>query len=278
MTRYDPAAIEPAWQQYWADHETFRAVADDRPKFYSLCMFPYPSGKGLHVGHPLSYTAVDIVARYKRMKASRSSTPWAGRLWSACRRAAMKTGGTPGITGSHRQLHHPVTRLGFSFDWSREVSTCEPEYYRWTQWLFLALRVGSGIPGRGSGELVPCAGLVLANEEVVDGRYVETGDPVERRMMKQWMLKIRPTRSGCSTTSTTSTPEGILEMQWIGRSEGAEAVRHRRGDASFVVTPPGPTARPPTAGARHKLVIHHHHERGEVDTTSRGQEPVTTGR
>ena len=230
MSRYTPADIEPRWQQYWADHDTFKAVEDpEKPKFYALCMFPYPSGRGLHVGHPLSYTAVDIVARYKRMNGFSVLNPIGFDSFGLpAERAAMRTGEHPAkitreaISNFTTQL----TRLGFSFDWSREVSTCEPEYYRWTQWLFLKLyEQGLAYLAEVPVNWCPAQGTVLANEEVVDGRYVETGDPVERRMMKQWMLKITAyAQRLLDDLDDLDWPEGILEMQrqWIGRSEGAE--------------------------------------------------------
>ena len=251
MSRYTPADIEPRWQQYWADHDTFKAVEDpDKPKFYALCMFPYPSGRGLHVGHPLSYTAIDIVARYKRMQGFSVLNPIGFDSFGLpAERAAMRTGEHPAkitreaIANFTRQL----TRLGFGFDWSREVSTCEPEYYRWTQWLFLKLyEQGLAYLAEVPVNWCPAQGTVLANEEVVDGRYVETGDPVERRMMKQWMLKITAyAQRLLDDLDDLDWPEGILEMQrqWIGRSEGAEVRFDIDGqDGHFIVY----TTRPDT--------------------------------
>ena len=271
MTRYDPAAIEPAWQQYWSDHETFKAVADDRPKFYSLCMFPYPSGKGLHVGHPLSYTAVDIVARYKRMKGFSVLNPMGFDSFGLpAERAAMKTGEHPAkITREAiANFTTQLTRLGFSFDWSREVSTCEPEYYRWTQWLFLKLyEQGLAYLAEVPVNWCPAQGTVLANEEVVDGRYVETGDPVERRMMKQWMLKITAyAQRLLDDLDDLDWPEGILEMQrqWIGRSEGAEVRFDIDGrDANFVVY----TTRPDTLFGATYCVLAPEHDLVDAITT-----------
>ncbi len=251
MSRYDPSVIEPRWQARWAEEKTFRAVEDpDKPKYYTLCMFPYPSGSGLHVGHPLSYTAVDIVARYKRMKGFSVLNPMG---WDAfglpAERAAVREGRHPAdITKENvANFKHQLLRLGFGFDWEREVSTSSVDYYRWTQWIFLKLHEqGLAYLAEVPVNWCPAQGTVLANEEVVDGKYVETGDPVERRSMKQWMLKITAyAQRLLDDLEGLDWPDGVLEMQrqWIGRSEGAE-VRFDVADSedSFVVY----TTRPDT--------------------------------
>ena len=186
---YDPGTIEPRWQKYWADNKTFR-VEDTytKPKYYVLSMFPYPSGAGLHVGHPLSYTAVDIVARYKRMKGFNVLNPMG---WDAfglpAERAAVREGRHPrditreNISNFRRQL----LQLGLSIDWDREVNTSAEDYYRWTQWIFLKLHErGLAYLAEVPVNWCPSEGTVLSNEEVVDGKYVENGAPVERRLMK----------------------------------------------------------------------------------------------
>jgi leucyl-tRNA synthetase len=251
MSRYDPSVIEPRWQARWAEEKTFRAVEDpDKPKYYTLCMFPYPSGSGLHVGHPVSYTAVDIVARYKRMKGFSVLNPMG---WDAfglpAERAAVREGRHPAdITKENvANFKHQLLRLGFGFDWEREVSTSSVDYYRWTQWIFLKLHEkGLAYLAEVPVNWCPAQGTVLANEEVVDGKYVETGDPVERRSMKQWMLKITAyAQRLLDDLEGLDWPDGVLEMQrqWIGRSEGAE-VRFDVADSedSFVVY----TTRPDT--------------------------------
>ena len=250
MTRYDPAELEPRWQQHWETHGTFFADEDpEKPKYYVLCMFPYPSGSGLHVGHPESYTAVDIVARYKRMKG-----------FSVLNPIGFDSFGLPAERAAQRENRHPaeitreriayfreqMQRLGFSFNWEREISTCEPDYYGWTQWIFLKLHEqGLAYLAEVPVNWCPAQGTVLANEEVVDGRYVDTGDPVERRMMKQWMLKITAYAERLlDDLDGLDWPEGVLEMQrqWIGRSEGAEVTFQVDGGGSFVVY----TTRPDT--------------------------------
>ena len=251
MSRYRPADIEPRWQQHWEENKTFRSVEDpSRPKFYALCMFPYPSGSGLHVGHPESYTAIDIVARYKRMCGFSVLNPMGFDSFGlAAERAAVRESRHPAeITRENiANFRHQLRKLGFAFDWDREVSTCEPDYYKWTQWIFLKLHEkGLAYLAEVPVNWCPAQGTVLANEEVVDGRYVETGDPVERRMMKQWMLRITAYAERLiDDLEGLDWPEGVLEMQrqWIGRSEGAEVRFAVDGaDEGFVVY----TTRPDT--------------------------------
>ena len=246
---YDHQGIEKKWQARWAEQGTF-VVAEEagKPKYYVLCMFPYPSGSGLHVGHPESYTAVDIVARYKRMNGFNVLNP-----------IGFDSFGLPAERAAQRSNRHPaeITRenivyfrkqmqeLGFSFNWEREVSTCEVDYYHWTQWIFLKLHEqGLAYLAEVPVNWCPAQGTVLANEEVVDGRYVETGDPVERRNMKQWMLKITAyAQRLLDDLDELDWPEGVLEMQrqWIGRSEGAEVrfpIADHDGDFTVYTTRP----------------------------------------
>ena len=228
--RYDPATIETKWQDYWEENHTFDAVEDpNKPKYYVLSMFPYPSGAGLHVGHPLSYTAVDIIARYKRMTGHAVLNPMG---WDAfglpAERAAMRENRHPAEITAERIAYFKkqLMRLGFSFSWDREVSTTDVDYYKWTQWIFLKLHErGLAYLEEVPVNWCPAQGTVLANEEVQDGKYVETGDPVERRLMRQWMLKITEYAERLLTDlDGLDWPEGVLEMQrkWIGRSEGAQ--------------------------------------------------------
>ncbi len=250
MSRYDPAQIEPRWQQHWKEQGTFVATEDpEKPPYYVLCMFPYPSGSGLHVGHPESYTAVDIVARQRRMRGFNVLNP-----------IGFDSFGLPAERAAQRENRHPaeitreridyfrtqMQRLGFSFNWEREVSTCEPDYYRWTQWIFLKLHEqGLAYLAEVPVNWCPAQGTVLANEEVVDGRYIETGDPVERRVMKQWMLRITAyAQRLLEDLEGLDWPEGVLEMQrqWIGRSEGALVRFEVEGGGEFKVF----TTRPDT--------------------------------
>ncbi len=276
---FRPADYESHWQTYWDENKTFKAEIDpSKPKYYVLGMFPYPSGKGLHVGHPESYTAIDIVARYKRMQGFSVLNPMG---WDAfglpAERAAMRTGEHPAdITRENiARFKHQLTRLGFSYDWDREISTCEPDYYKHTQAIFLKLyEQGLAYLAEVPVNWCPAQGTVLANEEVVDGRYVETGDPVERRMMKQWMLKITAyAQRLLDDLEGLDWPEGVLEMQrqWIGRSEGAE-VRFDIGghDASFVVY----TTRPDTLFGASYCVLAPEHPLVPTITTEAQREAV----
>jgi leucyl-tRNA synthetase len=248
---YGPKSIEPKWQQYWEQNATFRVDVDrSKPKLYVLDMFPYPSGAGLHVGHPEGYTATDIFCRYKRMRGFNVLHPMG---WDAfglpAERYAMRTGVHPSITTRRNieTFRGQIKRLGFSYDWSRELSTTDPDFVRWTQWIFLKLHErGLAYQAEVAVNWCPAQNTVLANEEVKDGRYVETGDPVERRLMRQWMLKITAyTDRLLEDLEDLDWPEGIKAMQrnWIGRSEGAEVTFCVDGSsASFKVF----TTRPDT--------------------------------
>ncbi|MBY5553341.1 leucine--tRNA ligase [Rhizobium leguminosarum] len=227
---YDPKTIEPKWQAYWADHHIFRAEIDPaRPKFYALDMFPYPSGAGLHVGHPLGYTATDITCRYKRMRGFNVLHPMGWDSFGLpAERHAMRTGVHPDITTQRNieTFRGQVQRLGFSYDWSREFATTDPAYVRWTQWIFLKLfEKGLAYQAEVAVNWCPAQNAVLADEEVKDGRYVETGDPVIRRRMRQWMLRITAYADRLlQGLDGLDWPENLKIMQrnWIGRSEGAE--------------------------------------------------------
>ena len=204
-------------------------VDPTKPKFYVLDMFPYPSGEGLHVGHPEGYTATDIVARYKRMCGFNVLHPMG---WDAyglpAERYAVRTGVHPAITTKRNieTFRAQVKRLSFSYDWNRELSTTDPRYVRWTQWIFAKLfERGLAYQAEVPVNWCPAQGTVLANEEVKDGKYVETGDPVEKRLMRQWMLKITAYADRLlEDLEELDWPDGIKAMQrdWIGRSEGAD--------------------------------------------------------
>jgi leucyl-tRNA synthetase len=228
---YDPKIIEPRWQKYWDEQRTFRVTEDPtRPKYYVLDMFPYPSGAGLHVGHPEGYTATDILARWKRMQGFNVLHPMG---WDAfglpAERAAEREGLHPAVITARNtdNFRRQIKRLGFSYDWEREVNTSTPDYYRWTQWIFLRL-MERGLAYRAEIPVnwCPALGTVLANEEVSpEGTYKETGDPVERRLMTQWMLRItRYAERLISDLDLLDWPEPVKKMQrdWIGKSYGAE--------------------------------------------------------
>ncbi|MCB1182197.1 leucine--tRNA ligase [bacterium] len=232
---YDPAKIEPKWQQHWDAHETFRAPnpgegdAARRPKYYVLDMFPYPSGNGLHVGHPEGYTATDIVARYKRMTGHNVLHPMGWDSFGLpAENHAIKTGTHPAVTTKQNiaNFKRQLKMLGFSYDWSREVATSDPDYFRWTQWIFTRLYdQGLAYEGEMAVNWCPALGTVLANEEVKDGLSEVGGHPVIRKPMKQWMLRITAyAQRLLDDLEDLDWPEYIKDLQrnWIGRSEGAE--------------------------------------------------------
>lgn len=226
---YAPAEIEPRWQAWWLENETFRAEIDpDRPKYYVLDMFPYPSGDGLHVGHPEGYTATDILARYKRMRGFNVLHPMG---WDAfglpAEQYAIKTGTHPRITTQRniQNFRRQIQSLGFSYDWSREIDTTSPAYARWTQWIFRKLyERGLAYQAEVPVNWCPELGTVLANEEVIDGKSEVGSHPVVRLPMVQWMLRITDYAERLLTDlEELDWPEPIKKMQreWIGRSEGA---------------------------------------------------------
>ncbi len=226
--RYDPAAIEPKWQKYWDEHKTFQTKRHaGRPKAYILDMFPYPSGAGLHVGHPEGYTATDIVARYKRMRGVDVLHPMG---WDAfglpAEQHAIQTGTHPRATtlkniGTFRRQ---LKMLGFSYDWDREVDTTDPKYVRWTQWIFLQLfKKGLAYQDKIPVNWCPELGTVLANEEVIDGKSERGGFPVERLPLRQWLLRITEYADRLDADLAGLDWPETKEKQhyWIGRSEGA---------------------------------------------------------
>ncbi len=227
---YDFQAIETKWQAYWEQHRPFAALDDStKPKFYCLDMFPYPSGSGLHVGHLEGYTATDIVSRYKRMRGFNVLHPMG---WDAfglpAEQYAVKTGVHPVITTAQNitTFKRQMKRVGLSYDWDRELSTTDPDYYRWTQWIFLKLyERGLAYVAEVPVNWCPALGTVLANEEVIDGKSEVGGFDVIRKPMRQWMLKITAYADRLlEDLKLVEWPTSTLEMQknWIGRSIGAE--------------------------------------------------------
>lgn len=229
-SEYKPEEIEPRWQAYWDKHDTYRVGEDTtRPKYYVLDMFPYPSGSGLHVGHVEGYTATDIIARYKRLRGFNVLHPMG---WDAfglpAEQFAIKTGTHPAIKTAENvaTFTRQLKRLGFSYDWSREVNTTDPGYYKWTQWIFLKLyEQGLAYIAEVPVNWCPALGTVLANEEVIDGKSERGGYPVVRKPMRQWMLKITAYAERLlADLDLIDWPDHLKEMQrnWIGKSSGAE--------------------------------------------------------
>jgi leucyl-tRNA synthetase len=228
---YNHKTIEPKWQKHWDDKHVFKAdnTATKKPKYYALDMFPYPSAAGLHVGHPEGYTATDIISRYKRAKGFNVLHPMG---WDAfglpAEQFALQTGVHPAITTAKaiETFKRQLKSLGFSFDWSREIATCDPKYYKWTQYIFSKL-YERGLAYKKEVPVNWCPGLktVLANDEVVDGKSERGGHPVYRVPMTQWMLKITDYAERLiKDLDKVDWPEGTKELQrnWIGRSEGLQ--------------------------------------------------------
>ena len=229
MSDYNFSAIEKKWQKYWLENKTFKTDAQGKgEKFYCLDMFPYPSGAGLHVGHPEGYTATDILCRYKRMKGFNVLHPMG---WDAfglpAEQYAVETGTHPAVTTKKNvdRFREQIRALGFSYDWDREVNTTDPKYYKWTQWIFEQLyKKGLAYVAEVPVNWCPALGTVLANEEVIDGKSERGNHPVIRKPMRQWMLKITAyAEKLLEGLDGLDWPEGVKEMQrnWIGKSEGA---------------------------------------------------------
>ncbi|WP_026690741.1 leucine--tRNA ligase [Alteribacter aurantiacus] len=222
--------IEPKWQKYWDQEKTFKTEDEiGKEKFYALDMFPYPSGAGLHVGHPEGYTATDILSRMKRMQGYNVLHPMG---WDAfglpAEQYALDTGNHPRdfTLANIDTFRRQIKALGFSYDWDREVNTVDEKYYKWTQWIFIKLyEKGLAYIDEVAVNWCPALGTVLANEEVIDGVSERGGHPVERRPMKQWMLKITAYADRLlEDLDDLDWPESLKDMQrnWIGRSEGAD--------------------------------------------------------
>lgn len=241
---YNHRVIEKKWQKYWDENKTFKTLDDHtKEKFYALDMFPYPSGAGLHVGHPEGYTATDILSRYKRANGYNVLHPMG---WDAfglpAEQYALDTGNDPreftkqNIDTFRRQ----IKELGFSYDWDREVNTTDPNYYKWTQWIFKKLyEKGLAYVDEVPVNWCPALGTVLSNEEVIDGKSERGGHPVERRPMRQWVLKITDyAEQLLQDLDILDWPESLKAMQrnWIGKSVGAEIDFKIEGtDESFTV-------------------------------------------
>ena len=248
---YNHKEIEKKWQKYWAKTNTFNTHDDpEKPKFYALDMFPYPSGQGLHVGHPEGYTATDILSRVKRSQGYNVLHPMG---WDAfglpAEQYALDTGNDPAefTQKNIETFRRQINSLGFSYDWNREVNTTDPEYYKWTQWIFTKLyEKGLAYEAEVAVNWVPELGTVISNEEVIDGKSERGGYDVVRKPMRQWMLKITAYADRLlDDLELVDWPESIKEMQrnWIGRSVGANIEFKVAGtDKSYTVF----TTRPDT--------------------------------
>jgi leucyl-tRNA synthetase len=311
--RYDFNSVEKKWQKFWQDSKTFKAIDCDRarPKFYVLDMFPYPSGQGLHVGHPEGYTASDIIARYKRMKGFNVLHPMG---WDAfglpAEQYAVKTGTSPKITTQKNidNIRKQIKSLGFSYDWDREVNTTDPGYYKWTQWIFLKffnsyfdeteqkakpiekLAIPAGLSKKEKQQFIddhrlayeaevavnwcPELGTVLANEEVIGGISERGSFPVIRKPMRQWMLRItKYAERLLDDLKDVDWPDSIKKLQadWIGKSTGAEVCFKLDGFNEELWVF---TTRPDTLFGATYMVLAPEHRLVDVITTSDHKEEV----
>lgn len=227
--KYDPRAIEKKWQKIWKNQKIFRAEVDpSKPKYYILDMFPYPSGAGLHVGHVTGYTGTDILARYKRQRGFNVLHPMGWDSFGLpAEQYAIRTGTHPSVTTrtNIETYRRQLESLGFSYDWDREIATSDPKYYKWTQWIFTKLvEKGLAYEAEINVNFCPALGTVLANEEVENGKSKEGGYAIERRPLRQWVLRITAYADRLlSDLDLLDWPDHLKKLQsnWIGRSEGA---------------------------------------------------------
>ncbi|GAT33393.1 leucyl-tRNA synthetase [Terrimicrobium sacchariphilum] len=300
--------FEPKWQQRWLDEGAFRAANPgepgfdaNKPKYYVLDMFPYPSGEGLHVGHVEGYTATDIIARFKRLRGFNVLHPMG---WDAfglpAEQFAIKTGQHPRVTTERNvdRFRAQLQSIGFSYDWEREISTTDPKYFRWTQWIFLKLYNSWFNPETQKAEPIetykgedadsvrlayvseqpvnwcPALGTVLANEEVIDGKSEVGGHPVERRPLRQWVLRITAFAERLiNELDGLDWPEGIklLQKNWIGRSEGASVTFGLEGASETIEVF---TTRPDTLFGASYLVLAPEHTLVDQITTAEQRDAV----
>ncbi len=281
QTGYPFSQVEPGWQEYWVANKTFAAEdLSEKPKLYVLDMFPYPSGAGLHVGHPEGYTATDMFCRYKWMRGYNVLHPMG---WDAfglpAEQYAIQTGTHPRETTQTNiaNFKRQIQSLGFAYDWDREINTTDPNYYRWTQWIFMKLyEAGLAYQSEMAVNWCPELGTVLANEEVIDGKSERGGFPVVRRPLKQWVLKITAYADRLlNDLDDLDWPEGIKSMQrhWIGRSEGAELSFPVVGHSETAVEVY--TTRPDTLFGATYMVLAPEHARVETITTAAQKDAVT---
>ena len=241
---YDFRQIEKKWQEYWSLNKTFKTDVYDfsKPKYYALDMFPYPSGVGLHAGHPEGYTATDIISRMKRMQGFNVLHPMGFDSFGLpAEQFAIKTGKHPGVFTNQniKTFENQLKMLGFSFDWDREISTCEPSYYKWTQWIFKQL-YNDGLAKLVDMPVNWCEelGTVLSNDEIIDGKSERGGYPVVRKNMKQWVIEIpKYAEKLLSGLENIDWPESTKEMQrnWIGKSTGVEVEFKITGGGKFSI-------------------------------------------
>ncbi len=276
---YRPSEIEPLWQDHWDTHQSYVAkILPGVPKFYALDMFPYPSGKGLHVGHPAGYTASDVVCRYKRARGFNVLHPIGYDAFGLpAEQLAIEKGIAPQISteASIKTFRGQLKRLGYSYDWSREVSTADPSYYRWTQWIFTKLYArGDAYVGESFVNWCAALGTVLANDEVIDGKSERGGHPVERKRMSQWTMRISAYADRLLTgLDAIDWPEATktAQREWIGRSEGAYVEFALEGSGETITVF---TTRPDTLFGATYLVLAPEHALTDVVTIAARRDDV----
>src|SRR5579872_1950194 len=244
--KYEPRAIEKKWQRIWKEKKIYKSEIDPKkPKYYILDMFPYPSGAGLHVGHVTGYTGTDILARYKRQRGFNVLHPMGWDSFGLpAEQFAIRTGTHPAVTTKMNidTYRRQLESLGFSYDWDRELATSDPSYYKWTQWIFTKLfEKGLAYEAEINVNYCPALGTVLANEEVENGRSKEGGYLVERRPLRQWVLKITAYADRLlADLDILDWPDHLKKLQsnWIGRSEGAlvDFIEEKTGEPITVFT------------------------------------------
>ena len=277
--RYTPAEIETKWQQAWTSEDLYQTPqSSDKPKFYALSMFPYPSGN-LHMGHVRVYTIVDVIARLKRMQGYRVLNPMG---WDAfglpAENAAIERNVHPAKWTYQNidQMREQLKQLGISFDWTKEVATCSPDYYRWTQWIFLEFfKAGLAYQKEATVNWDPIDQTVLANEQVdADGKSWRSGAKVERKLLRQWFLKITDYAEQLlvDLDKLTGWPDRVKLMQanWIGKSTGAQVMFKTEADDEIVVF----TTRPDTLWGASFMVLSPEHPLVEKLTTPGQQSAI----
>jgi leucyl-tRNA synthetase len=279
--KYDHKAIEKKWQKHWLDNKTFKTEIDQsKPKYYVLDMFPYPSGSGLHVGHVEGYTATDIMARFKRQTGFNVLHPMGWDSFGLpAEQYAIRTGTHPATT-THKNIDNfrrQLRSLGFSYDWDREIATSDATYYKWTQWIFTKLyEKDLAYEADMLVNYCPHLGTVLANEEIENGKSKEGGFPVERRPLRQWVLKITAYADRLiQDLDLVDWPESLkkLQINWIGRSEGAQLdFKVKSTDESIQIY----TTRPDTLFGATYLVLSPEHPLVNKITSAKQQEAVKT--
>jgi leucyl-tRNA synthetase len=277
--KYDHKKIENKWQKHWLDNKTYKVEIDQKkPKYYVLDMFPYPSGAGLHVGHVEGYTATDIIARFKRQKGFNVLHPMGWDSFGlAAEQYAVRTGTHPAQTTKKNidNFRRQLRMLGFSYDWDREFATSDADYYKWTQWIFTKLyEKGLAYEAEMMVNYCPALGTVLANEEVENGRSKEWGHPVERRPLRQWILKITAYADRLiDDLDLVDWPDHLkkLQINWIGRSEGAQIDFPIKGHADSLRVF---TTRPDTLFGATYMVLAPEHALVEKITTPQQKETV----